>query len=138
MPQHNNPEENNRLQLRRPNPALWEKLKPLVREMRHNPTPAENKMWQRLRRKQVMGQKFRRQHAILRFIVDFYCPAACLVIEIDGHSHEDTSDYDARRTEILESMNLRVIRFTNQQVMTNLAGVIDQIEDVLGSQLNQE
>ena len=65
-------------------PQLWHRLKPLAREMRLNPTPAEDRLWQRLRRSQIHGTPFRRQHTIERFIVDFYCPQAQLVIELDG------------------------------------------------------
>lgn len=57
-------------------PELWEKLKPLARQMRREPTPAEKLLWQKLRQKQLLGFKFRRQHAIDRFIVDFYCAKA--------------------------------------------------------------
>ncbi len=63
---------------------IWERLKSYAREMRHAPTSAEDKLWQRLRRKQVMGVKFRRQQPIDRFIVDFYSPTHRLVIEVDG------------------------------------------------------
>jgi very-short-patch-repair endonuclease len=90
-------------------PHLWEKLKPLARQMRQNPTPAEKLLWQALRRKQLEGFRFRQQHIINRFIVDFYCADAKLVIEVDGASHEGEYDYDAARTELLETFGLRVI-----------------------------
>ena len=78
-----------------PPPALWAKLKPLAREMRKKPTPAEAKLWQRLRRKQVRGIKFRRQFAIDRFITDFCSPAVRLIIEVDGSIHNQQQEYDA-------------------------------------------
>mgnify|MGYP001770978009 FL=1 len=71
---------------------LWEKLKPLARQMRREPTPAEDKLWQKLRHKQILGYKFRRQHTIDRFIVDFYCGEARLVVEVDGEVHDYTQE----------------------------------------------
>jgi very-short-patch-repair endonuclease len=91
---------------------LWEKLRPLAREMRHAPTPAEDMLWQHLRRHQL-GMQFRRQHGIGQFIVDFYCRQAKLVIEVDGAIHQYTGEEDAVRQEFIESLGFRVIRFTN-------------------------
>jgi len=99
--------------------------------MRKNPTPAEEKLWQHLRRKQVLGYKFRRQHAFERFIVDFYCHDAGLVIEVDGPIHQYTPEEDAIRQEFLESQGLRVLRFTNEQVMMNIEEVLKTITRVL-------
>jgi very-short-patch-repair endonuclease len=99
--------------------------------MRHIPTPAENWLWQQLRRKQRLDFKFRRQHAIERFIVDFYCPAAWLVVEVDGPVHQYTYEEDMIRQAYLESLGLRVLRFTNEQVMKQLEGVIVVIEEAL-------
>jgi very-short-patch-repair endonuclease len=73
-----------------PSTALWNKTKPLARQMRHAPTRAERRLWSCLRGHRLSGFKFRRQHPIDRFIVDFTCPAARLVIEVDGPSHEQT------------------------------------------------
>ncbi|MCS6918857.1 MAG: rRNA maturation RNAse YbeY, partial [Fimbriimonadales bacterium] len=69
---------------------LWELLKPLARQKRREPTPAEKRLWKYLRNRQLLGFKFRRQHTIERFIVDFYCPEAKLVIEVDGEIHDYT------------------------------------------------
>ncbi len=98
-------------------PDLWEKLKPLAREMRHRPTEAEAALWDMLRRHGINGLKFRRQHPIDRFIVDFYCPAVRLVVEVDGEIHQYTAEEDALRTEILEALGMRVLRFTNDDVL---------------------
>jgi very-short-patch-repair endonuclease len=106
---------------------LWKKLKPLARQMRSEPTAAENRLWQRLRNKQILGYKFRRQHAIDRFIVDFICNQALLVIEVDGEIHDYTQEEDAIRQEFLESQGLRVIRFRNQEVLGNIDGVVEEI-----------
>ncbi|MBZ0319912.1 MAG: DUF559 domain-containing protein, partial [Anaerolineae bacterium] len=112
------------------NPDLWEKLKPLAREMRKEPTVAEKALWQRLNHKQL-GVKFRRQHAFDRFIVDFYAHDAKIVIEVDGPTHDYTEQEDAVRQAFLESLGLRVLRFTNQQVLTNMDGVLAAIVDAL-------
>jgi very-short-patch-repair endonuclease len=78
---------------------LWDKLRPLARQMRHDPTPAEEYLWRRLRKHQVNGAHFRRQHAINRFVVDFYCASAHLVVEVDGPIHDYTPEEDAVRQE---------------------------------------
>ncbi len=116
---------------KRPPPELWSKIKILARELRTSPTPAEDRLWQQLRRKHIGGMKFRRQHVFDRFIVDFYCPAALLVIEVDGESHNRQQEYDALRTEFLESLGLRVIRFKNEDVYQNLDGVLEMIGEAL-------
>ena len=100
-----------------------------ARELRQPLTPQEQKLWQRLRSKQLYGIKFRRQHPIYRFILDFFCYQHRLVIEIDGDSHADPEQqrYDEARTEWLEQRGLRVIRFTNREVDTNIEGVLQTI-----------
>jgi very-short-patch-repair endonuclease len=110
---------------------LWEKLKPLAREKRHDPTPAEKHLWARLRNRQIGNAKFRRQYAIERFIVDFYCFEARLIIEVDGPIHDYTAAEDAIRQAYLEAMQLRVLRFTNDQVLFAIDAVLMQIEAVL-------
>jgi very-short-patch-repair endonuclease len=106
---------------------LWEKLKPLARQMRCEPTTAENLLWQKLRGKQVLGFKFRRQHVIDRFIVDFYCHEANLVIEVDGEIHQYTQAEDMIRQEFLESLGLRVLRFKNEDVLVGIDGVLEEV-----------
>ncbi len=110
---------------------VWSKLKPLVRRMRRELTNAEDRLWQRLRRKQVLGFKFRRQHAIDRFIVDFYCAEARLVVEIDGPIHQYSPEQDTLREQLLTSLGLRVLRFTNEQVLGPLDAVIEEIMEAL-------
>jgi very-short-patch-repair endonuclease len=99
--------------------------------MRHEPTSEEAMVWERLRRHQLLGLKFRRQHAIERFIVDFYCGSVCLVIEIDGSIHRENRERDAIREEFLKHQGLRVLRFTNDQVRADLDGVMNAIADAL-------
>ena len=113
--------------------TLWEKLKPIAREMRSKPTEAENTLWQQLRRHNLNGFKFRRQHNIERFIVDFYCAKAKLVIEVDGPIHQYKAEEDAVRQEYLESHNLKVLRFSNEDILNNVDEVIKQILPFLTS-----
>jgi very-short-patch-repair endonuclease len=98
------------------------------RDMRHPLTPAEAKVWARVRNRQL-GFKIRRQHPIGRFIADFCCPETKLVIEIDGDTHTDPdqAEYDAARTEWLEAEGYRVIRFNNHDVHHNLDAVLEAI-----------
>jgi very-short-patch-repair endonuclease len=81
----------------------------------------------RLRNRQINDLKFRRQHSIDRFIVDFYCTDAQLVIEVDGPIHEYTPEEDAIRQEFLETLGLRVLRFENDNVLHNIESVIETI-----------
>jgi very-short-patch-repair endonuclease len=115
---------------RTPTP-IWEAIKTLAREKRHAPTPAEDHLWQRLRRHQVAGVQFRRQHSVDRFIVDFYCPSANLIVEVDGDIHQFTQEEDALRQEFLESMGLRILRFSNEQVLNHTMQVIYVIEQAV-------
>ena len=100
-----------------------------AQELRRPLTPAEAKLWQQLKSKQFYGLKFRRQHAIYRFILDFYCHEQRLVIEIDGDSHAEPAQqrYDQARTEWLTQQGLRVLRFTNREIENNLEGVLVEI-----------
>jgi very-short-patch-repair endonuclease len=107
--------------------ALWEKLKPIAREKRNKPTDAENLLWQHLRRHQVRGLSFRRQHSIGQFIVDFYCAKARLVIEVDGPIHQYQEEEDSIRQEYLESHGLKILRFSNGVVLNDVEEVIKQI-----------
>ncbi len=98
-----------------------------ARLLREQPTKTEDVLWQRLRGSRFCGAKFRRQVPVDRFVVDFYCHSAKLVIELDGKQHEWFADYDAERTQILESRGLGVIRFTNAEVEGDLDGVLARI-----------
>ncbi|NPV87346.1 MAG: DUF559 domain-containing protein [Anaerolineae bacterium] len=100
-----------------------------ARRMRQFPTKAEQTLWSHLRQRRLGGFKFRRQHPIGHFIVDFYCPACALVVEIDGsvHSQEDQRAYDNERTKHLNALGCRVLRFTNREVLEQLDTVLDAI-----------
>ena len=105
------------------------KLKLPSRDLRSNMTDAEQCLWQRLRRKQILGLQFYRQKPILNFIVDFYCPAANLVIECDGGQHYTVEglEVDRARDQALAQLGLTVLRFDNKQVLTEIDGVVEQI-----------
>ena len=104
-------------------------LKLPSRDLRSNMTDAEQCLWQRLRRKQILGLQFYRQKPILNFIVDFYCPAANLVIECDGGQHYTVEglEVDRARDQALAQLGLTVLRFDNKQVLTEIDGVVEQI-----------
>jgi very-short-patch-repair endonuclease len=108
-------------------PGLWEKLKPLAREKRLKPTKAEKLLWKYLKNYQILGLKFRREHSVGPFIVDFYCHVADLVIEIDGPIHQYHPEEDAIRQQYLESKGFTLIRFTNDSVLGAVEKVISQI-----------
>ncbi|MBI1258499.1 MAG: primosomal protein N' [Chloroflexi bacterium] len=116
---------------------LYDKLGKLAKQHRHEPTPAEDKLWQWLRDKQLEGFKFRRQQPIDRFIVDFYSNQVRLVIEVDGEIHQYTQAEDAVRQAYLEALGLRVIRFTNDEVLHDTRRVLAQIAQVLQDQLSK-
>ena len=102
----------------------WETMKARARRMRKNPTPAERALWERLRGKRLDGMKFRRQHVIDRIIVDFFCPQMKLVIEVDGSAHADADARDRKRDSVLRQRNLRLLRFTNKQVLRQMEWVL--------------
>jgi very-short-patch-repair endonuclease len=98
--------------------------------LRQQMTPAESHLWEALRNKQVAGLRFRRQHPIGRFILDFYCPAIKLAIELDGPIHADRQDYDQARTEVIAAYGYQVLRFTNEAVLTDRASVLNTIRQI--------
>ena len=101
----------------------------MARDLRKNMTPAEKILWNELRRKSIGGIKFRRQHPINRFIVDFFCYEAMLVIEVDGgiHLNLDQKERDEMRTFILNEFGIKVIRFTNEEIIENIESVLERI-----------
>ena len=109
-----------------------------AREMRHPQTPAETTLWHTLRNRQH-SFKFRRQHPIDRFIADFYCAQAKLLIEIDGTSHLEITqkEYDRARTEFMEEMGYKVIRFTNDNVKYNIEEVVSEILQSVNSRITE-
>ncbi len=103
-----------------------------AQQLRKDAPFPERLLWSRLRAGQLDGARFRRQHVLGSYIVDFYCPSARLVIELDGRSHEQRERYDAERTRLIESRGLRVIRFTDDEVVRNIDDVVYRIACELG------
>lgn len=103
-----------------------DELKQLSKNNRNNPTEAEYVMWQYLR-KNKYGYKFVRQKPMLRFILDFYCRKLLLAIEIDGGSHNKKKNYDLERDKLLSSLNIKTVRFTNDEVLNDFNKVLNKI-----------
>lgn len=100
-------------------------------EMRREMTSAEQLLWQALRKRQVNGMRFRAQHPVGRFVLDFFCPAHRLVIEVDGPIHDRQHEEDAARTALLEAHGYRVLRFGNDEILTDLPSVLQRIVAVV-------
>ena len=109
------------------------KLKENSRTLRTDMTDAEQVLWRRIRRKQIQGVQFYRQKPLLAFIVDFYCPAAKLVIELDGSQHFEAEHQakDQARDAALVSLGLQVLRFDNRQVLLETDAVLGVIDEVV-------
>ena len=105
------------------------KLKTKARSLRAGLTDAEQYLWRRLRRKQILGVQFHRQKPIGNYIVDFYAPTAQLVVEVDGSQHAELTQakYDERRSKYLENLGLRVLRFDDRPVLLELDAVAQEI-----------
>jgi very-short-patch-repair endonuclease len=106
------------------NPELKEK----ARNLRKNSTPGEIRLWKYLKKKQLLGYDFHRQKPIGNYIVDFYCPSLMLAIELDGISHNEKVEYDKKRQFYLESVGVKVLRFTEYQVHRDIYDVLISIE----------
>jgi very-short-patch-repair endonuclease len=104
--------------------------KELRRHLRKKSTTYERALWDYLRGRRLGRLKFRRQYGVDRYVLDFYCPKLRLAIEIDGPIHEETGSrvYDRERDAFLQAHNIHVLRFTNEELKTNLAKVIHRIE----------
>jgi very-short-patch-repair endonuclease len=94
-------------------------------------TDAEHRLWLRLRNRQIAGAKFRRQFPVAGFIADFCCPGRRIVIELDGGQHADHSTADDRRSALLAQHGYRVLRFWNDEVLTNVESVLEKIASAL-------
>ena len=114
------------------------RLKERRQGLRNKPTEAEAQLWKVIQHSKLEGRKFRRQHSAGYYILDFYCPEERLAIEIDGDSHEKDESrlYDKSRTEFLESMRIRVLRFKNEEVLNNIKSVIEEIRKSFKPPLN--
>ena len=101
-----------------------------ARELRREMTPAEKLLWQEVRAKKL-GVRFRRQQIIAGFIVDFYCHRAALVVEVDGDIHDLQQEEDARREKVLIEMGLRIFRFRNDEILSNLPVVVHKLRELV-------
>ena len=106
-------------------PLIFER----AQSLRENMTPSEEKLWGCLSNKQL-GVKFRRQHPLSRFIVDFYCHEYLLVVEVDGGVHytEEAKEYDEMRSCMINELGMKVIRFENEEVLKNVEKVVEEIK----------
>jgi very-short-patch-repair endonuclease len=105
-------------------------LKQFRKNLRNNLTPAEAILWTYMKKKQLDGRKFRRQHSIGNYIVDFYCPAEKLAVELDGAAHYTTEgeEHDLARDEYLMNLGIKVLRYENRDVFNNIEAVLDDIK----------
>lgn len=112
-------------------------LKKPARQLRSDLTDAELALWQKVRRKQIRGVQFLRQKPLLNFIVDFYCAKAGLVIELDGGQHFEPEylKKDSDRDKALGALDLRVLRFDNKQVLTEMDSVVAVIDKIVEERL---
>jgi very-short-patch-repair endonuclease len=115
-----------------PNIHNRKQLEHFRKNLRNQSTSAEATLWNFLKGKQS-GKKFRRQHSIGNYIVDFYCASDRVAIELDGKQHftEEAMLYDAKRTAYLETLNIKVIRFENARVFEDIQAVLNEIKQVL-------
>jgi very-short-patch-repair endonuclease len=99
------------------------------RELRKHLTPAEALLWKQLQRSQMAGRKFRRQHSVGPYVLDFFCASARLAVELDGAAHDHEAAYasDERRERFLKQAGIKVMRFENRDVIANLEGVLAEI-----------
>jgi len=104
-------------------------LKEHSRDLRRNMTEAEKLLWSRIRKKQVKDYQFYRQRIIGNYIVDFYCPKAGLIVELDGgqHYHPEDLKKDTLRDDYMESLGLKILRFSNNEIFGNLDAVMEKI-----------
>ena len=111
----------------------WARLSPIAHEMRHASTPAEEALWQHLRNRQLDGVKFRRQHAVEGYIVDFIAIEHRLIVEVDGevHTQPEQQEWDQERQRVLEEKGFRILRFRNQQVFDDIGAVTDAIKTAM-------
>ncbi|MEM8918840.1 MAG: DUF559 domain-containing protein [Pseudomonadota bacterium] len=100
-----------------------------AKSLRNKATPAERRLWTYLNKRQVAGRKFSRQMPVGPYFADFLCRELKLIVEIDGYSHDGQQAYDDKRTMDLEDHGYQVIRFSNQDVMNNVEGVVRRIAE---------
>src|SRR5665213_168750 len=114
-----------------------ESLKEIRRQLRQSTTPAEKVLWEKLRNGKLLGLKFKRQHSIGNYIVDFFCSGARLIIELDGpvHLEKEQNEKDKARDENMKEMGFKVLRFSNDEVLSNFGKVQAGIETIIKEDL---
>ena len=119
--------------------SMWKGANPdtfaMAQRLRGRMTEAESKLWNELKDNKLEGIKFRRQHPIHKFIVDFYCHKEKLIIEVDGkyHEREDQKQYDEERSDLLIFQGMKVLRFSNEEVIHNMDKVLERIKESINS-----
>ncbi len=106
------------------------------RKLRRNATEVEQQLWKHLRNRQIAGVKFRRQVPVDKYIVDFLCEDAKVIIELDGGQHQQQAVYDEQRRAVLEAYGYIVLRYWNNEVLENVEGVLQEIEDATNNSGN--
>jgi very-short-patch-repair endonuclease len=109
--------------------------KRFARQLRKDETKAEKLVWETIRGRKLMGLKFRRQHVVQGFVLDFYCQEARLGIEIDGSVHYKRKEYDRLRQDIIESKGINVIRIKNRQILGNKSSILETVRKAVADQL---
>lgn len=104
-----------------------------AKSLRNQASPAERRLWKHLSNRQIAGYKFSRQMPVGPYFADFLCRELKLIIEIDGYSHDTQQGYDLARTKDMEDHGYRVARFSNQDVMTNVEGIVREIERIVAN-----
>lgn len=113
---------------------LQQKLSEIAKGFRKNPTKAERIIWRYLRDKKIFSEKFRRQHPLYHFIVDFYCHSKKLIIEIDGEVHQFTFVRDQARDKLFQDHGYHILHFTNEEVFFHIDQVLVSIHQALSSE----
>ena len=119
-----------------PMPPVRRQISQHASQLRRDRTDAEEKFWQTVRNRQIDGFKFRFQHSLLPYVADFACIDTMLIVEIDGGQHNE--ERDAKRTAFLESEGFEILRFWNNDVRTNLDGVITVLREALIRRTQEE
>jgi very-short-patch-repair endonuclease len=118
--------------------SLKQRMTEVARQFRKKPTPSENILWQAIRSRKLAGRKFRRQQPIGVFVVDFFCSSEQLIVEVDGSIHESQRQCDQQRQELLELLNLKVVRISSEQVEQDLDSALVLIRQSFNSSSQPE
>ncbi len=111
---------------------MKEVKKVFARQLRKEQTKAEKIVWEQIRNRKFRGLKFRRQHVIEGFVLDFYCPEVRLGIEVDGGVHLKRKDYDELRQEAIESEGITIVRITNKELLNRKRSILEKLKNTIG------